>query len=69
MEALPTKSTPRRRRKTKAEIIKEHYLPYLFLLLTLILIVVFVIGSVLRKSDTEKAEAYRLPDISATGSL
>lgn len=39
---------PRRRRKTKAEIIKEAYLPYLFLLGAAILIVIFIIGALVR---------------------
>ncbi len=38
----------RRRRKTKAEIIKEAYLPYIFLMLAAVLIVIFIIGALVR---------------------
>ena len=39
---------PRRRRKTKMEIIKEAYLPYLFLLGAAVLIIIFIIGALVR---------------------
>ena len=38
----------RRRRKTKMEIFKEAYLPYLILLLAVVLILVMIIGAVTR---------------------
>lgn len=37
----------RRRRKTKAQIMKEAYLPYIFLLVTLVLVIVFIVGALL----------------------
>ena len=43
---------PRRRRKTRAEIIKETYLPTMILILTVILVVIFIVGSLSRRSDT-----------------
>ncbi len=39
---------PRRRRKTQMEIIKESYLPYIFLMTAALLIVVFIIGALVR---------------------
>lgn len=39
---------PRRRRKTKMEIIKESYLPYIFLMAAAVLIVIFIIGALVR---------------------
>lgn len=39
---------PRKRRKTKAEILKETYLPYMFLLGAAVLIVIFIIGALVR---------------------
>lgn len=41
-------SKPRRRRKTKMEIIKEAYLPYLFLMAAAVLIIIFIIGALVR---------------------
>jgi len=38
----------RRRRKTKFETIKEAYLPYIFLLVTLVLVTIFVAVALLR---------------------
>jgi hypothetical protein len=49
---------PRRRRKrTKWQIFKEAYLPYLIMLLALILIVTFVVGSLGREKAPEKDPA------------
>lgn len=39
---------PRKRRKTQMEIIKESYLPYLFLMAAAVLILVFIIGALVR---------------------
>ena len=39
---------PRRRRKTKEEILKQTYLPYMFLLGAAVLIVIFIIGALVR---------------------
>ena len=41
---------PRRRRKTKTEVFKEAYLPYLILLAAVILIVIFILGALARGS-------------------
>lgn len=37
-----------RRRKTQMEIIKEAYLPYIFLMTAALLIVIFIIGALIR---------------------
>ena len=50
----PRPRNPRRRRKTKWEIIKEAYLPTVILIVTLILIVIFIAGSLARRSDTQE---------------
>ena len=39
---------PRRRRRTQMEIIKEAYLPYIFLMSAALLIVIFIIGALIR---------------------
>jgi hypothetical protein len=39
---------PRRRRKTQMEMIKEAYLPYIFLMSAALLIVIFIIGALIR---------------------
>ena len=39
---------PHRRRKTQMEIIKEAYLPYIFLMSAALLIIVFIIGALIR---------------------
>ena len=46
--------TPRRRRRTKAQIIKETYLPVVITGVSLILILVFIIGSIVRGSQRKK---------------
>ncbi len=38
----------RRPRRTRAEIIKEAYLPYLFLMAAAVLIILFIIGALVR---------------------
>ena len=45
---------PRRRRKTKWEIIKEAYLPTIILIATAILIIIFIAGALARRSDTNE---------------
>ena len=45
---------PRRRRKTRAEIIKETYLPTMILILTVILVMIFIVGSLSRRSDANE---------------
>ena len=39
---------PRRRRKTKMEVIKESYLPYIFLMTAALLCLIFIIGALIR---------------------
>jgi len=39
---------PRRPRKTRSEIIKEAYLPYIFLMAAAVLIIIFIIGALTR---------------------
>lgn len=50
---FPEERRPRRRRKTKAELFKEAYLPYLILLAAAVLIVCFIIGALARTSKNE----------------
>lgn len=45
-EQQPTPT--RRRRKTKMEIIKESYLPYIFLMAAALICLVFIIGALVR---------------------
>lgn len=42
-------ANPRRRRKTKMEIIKEAYLPTVILILTAVLIIIFIVGGLVRR--------------------
>ena len=48
MEATTTHSRPHRRHKTKLEIFKEGYLPYLILASSAGVIVSFIIGAISR---------------------
>lgn len=45
---------PRRRRRTKAQIIKETYMPVVITGISLVLIIVFIIGSIVRGSQRKK---------------
>ena len=47
---------PRRRRKTRMEIIKEAYLPYIFLMIAAVFIVVCIIGAIIRSADEQPPE-------------
>lgn len=47
---------PRRRRRTQMEIIKEAYLPYIFLMTAVLLIVIFIIGALVR-GNSQQAQA------------
>lgn len=47
---------PVRRRKTKMEIFKEAYLPYLILMAAAVLIVIFIIGALVRNSNEKKTD-------------
>ena len=44
-ELFPQERRPRRRHRTKEEIFKEQYLPYLILLMAAVLIVIFILGA------------------------
>lgn len=50
MEEQIITETPnsRRRRRTKMEIIKEAYLPYIFLMSAAVIIVIFIVGALIR---------------------
>lgn len=50
MENMTPRNNPKRRRKTKAEIIKEAYLPTVFLIITFVLVAIFVIGAGIRNA-------------------
>jgi len=52
MEEQRKSRRPIRRRKTKTEIFKEAYLPYIIFLFTLILVIIFIIGSRLREQES-----------------
>jgi len=54
-EQLQAPAQPRRRRKTRMEIIKEAYLPYLFLLIATVLVIIFIIGALVRDSASKDA--------------
>ena len=45
---------PRRRRKSQMEIIKEAYLPTVFLIITVILVAVFIIGGAVRNAEPKE---------------
>lgn len=55
---------PRRRRRTKWEIFKEAYLPVVIIGLAILLIIIFVIGSIVR--GVERANAEREASIAAS---
>lgn len=42
------RNLPRRRKKSKIQIFKEAYLPYLILMAATVLILIFIIGALLR---------------------
>lgn len=50
MDQQPNLSNPRprRRRKTQMEIIKEAFLPYIFLMSAALLIIIFIVGALIR---------------------
>lgn len=67
MEQNPIrKPNPRRRKKTKMEIIKEAYLPTVFLGLTAILVIVFLIGGAVRRSGPSVPETTPPPSTQNT---
>ena len=58
----PRPQNPRRRRRTQEEIIKENYLPVIIAGVSLLLIIIFVIGAIVRgisysNAEKESAEA------------
>lgn len=48
-------ATPRRRKKTKAQIFKETYLPLVIAAVAIVLIVVFIIGAIVRNVQKKQA--------------
>lgn len=46
---------PVRRRKTKMELFKEAYLPYLILFAAAVLIVIFIIGALVRNAGQKES--------------
>ena len=58
---------PRRRKRTKLQIFKEAYLPLIIIALALILIIVFIAGSITRA--VQKAKAEKAASIAASSSL
>ena len=47
---------PRRRRRSKAQIFKEAYLPTIIMAITIVLVLVFIIGGVLRGKQSGNAD-------------
>lgn len=66
MDEQNVASTPapktRRRRKTKMEVFKEAYLPYIILMTAVLLILIFIIGAVVRSSKQKDDTAALMPD-------
>lgn len=62
MNTNPVQPNPpkRRRRRSKLQIFKEQYLPFLIAGAALILIIIFIFGSIGRKKDLEAAKAASL---------
>lgn len=52
----PRNNNPRRRKKTKTELFKEAYLPVIIGGVALLLILIFIIGSIVRSVQKHKAE-------------
>ena len=57
MEQNTPRNSSRRRRRTKMDVIKEAYLPSIFIGITLVLVLVFIIGAAIRKSDAPIVQA------------
>ncbi len=57
---------PRRRKKTQLEIIKEVYLPYIFLMIAAVFFVVCIIGSLIRNANEDAEEETGTSKIAAT---
>ena len=55
-EIFPQERRPRRRRRTQLDIFKEAYLPYLILIAAAVLIVIFIIGAVVRNTQTTASD-------------
>ena len=53
----PRSGTNRRRKRTRMDIIKEAYLPSIFIGVTLVLVLVFIIGAAIRKADAPIVQA------------
>ena len=60
-DQAPRPINPRRRRKTKMEIFKEVYLPTIILGITVLLILIFIIGALVRKSADVPAPTEPIP--------
>ena len=60
-------NNPRRRRKTKWEIIKEAYLPTIILIATVILIIIFIAGSLSRRTDPKETTPPETSSTAPTG--
>ncbi len=57
MEETTPRRSPRRRRRSNMQIFKEAYLPVIILALTLVLILIFIIGSVIRPQGPDATES------------
>lgn len=52
----PRTHNPRRRKRSKMQVFKEAYLPTIIVAITIVLILVFIIGSITRTSDSQGPE-------------
>ena len=59
----------RRRRKTRAQIIKEAYLPYIILMAAALLIVIFIIGALVRNANAANTDTLSVPTVLADYTL
>lgn len=70
MDQIPTRTpNPRRRKKTKMEIIKEAYLPTVFLGLTALLVIIFLVGGAIRRSSPSVPETTPPPSTQNTENI
>ena len=54
---------PRRRRKTRMDIIKEAYLPYIFLSIATLFVLIFIIGALIRNANAQESSVPETDDV------
>jgi hypothetical protein len=68
MEEIRSIRRPVRRRKSKMEVFKEAYLPYLILMAAAVLIIIFIIGALIRdgkQQDTPETTQISTVEVAA----